>query len=84
MNVNVKGLVETSLNLGILDMEDDQTMRAEFLVRSDTESAKENVINSLMSITRMINGKALVTGNYPGWKYKVDSPLRELMRNSIR
>ncbi|MCR5209977.1 MAG: aminoacyl-histidine dipeptidase [Lachnospiraceae bacterium] len=84
MNDNIPGLVETSLNLGILDMPHDDTLRAQFLVRSDTESAKEDVINSLKSISTLFNGKTEVSGVYPGWKYRVDSPLRDLMVETFK
>ena len=83
MNDNIPGLVETSLNLGILKKDDDN-LCAQFLVRSDTTSAKEDVINTLKSVTALLNGTVTVSGVYPGWKYRVDSPLRELMKDAFK
>jgi dipeptidase D len=82
MSNDIKGLVETSLNLGILtyNVEDEKGMMlAEFSVRSSIESAKNTLIDKLKCITEIAGGNVEVTGNYPGWKYRVDSPLRKKM-----
>ena len=57
MSADMPGLVQTSLNLGILKA-DAEVLRAEYSVRG---------------------GDYVVTGDYPGWKYRVHSPLREKM-----
>jgi dipeptidase D len=82
MSNDIKGLVETSLNLGILkyDVENERGMMlAEFSVRSSIESAKNTLIDKLRCITENAGGNVEVTGSYPGWKYRVDSPLRKKM-----
>jgi dipeptidase D len=78
MSADMPGLVETSLNLGILSMEDG-VLTAEFSVRSSVESAKEALIHRLFAITELAGGVSVVTGEYPGWKYRADSPLRDKM-----
>lgn len=78
MSADVPGLVETSLNLGILTLEEKQ-LQAEFSVRSSVESAKEVLIGKLFAITGMAGGTNEVTGEYPGWKFRTHSPLREKM-----
>ena len=72
------GLVETSLNLGILRT-DAEELVAEFSVRSSVESAKKALIQRLCAMTGLIGGQAAVSGDYPGWKYRKDSPLRDKM-----
>lgn len=80
MSVDIRGLVETSLNLGILKFtESDPELLAEFSVRSSVESAKNALIDKLKCVTGLAGGENEVTGDYPGWKYRVDSPLREKM-----
>ena len=37
------------------------------------------MIEKLSAITMMAGGSVSVTGEYPGWKYRVDSPLRGKM-----
>lgn len=78
MSVDVPGLVETSLNLGILTLEEQQ-LHAEFSVRSSVESAKAALIGKLFAITGMAGGTNEVSGEYPGWKFRTHSPLREKM-----
>lgn len=78
MSADVPGLVETSLNLGILGKRNDG-LHAEFAVRSSVESAKNALINRLAAVVNLAGGSYIVSGNYPGWKYRADSPLREKM-----
>jgi dipeptidase D len=82
MSLDITGLVETSLNLGILKYDvcdSDSCAKAEFSVRSSIESAKANLIDKLVCLTEMCGGRTEVSGDYPGWKYRTDSPLREKM-----
>ncbi len=91
MSADIEGLVETSLNLGILSMEEQASddseramLNAEFSVRSSVESAKEALIGKLRALTGLAGGSAEVTGDYPGWKYRADSPLRDKMLRVYR
>ncbi len=79
MSADVKGLVETSLNLGILKVNEAGELHAEFSVRSSVESSRMELMSRLKALTELAGGRNLVTGEYPGWKFRVDSPLREKM-----
>lgn len=78
MSADMHGLVETSLNLGILKYEDG-VLSADFSVRSSVESAKRALIDRLCAVTGLAGGSCMVSGDYPGWKYRKDSPLRDKM-----
>lgn len=78
MSADMPGLVQTSLNLGILKA-DAESLRAEYSVRSSVESEKDNLIAKLSALVELTGGSYEVTGDYPGWKYRVHSPLREKM-----
>ena len=78
MSADMPGLVQTSLNLGILKA-DAEVLRAEYSVRSSVESEKDNLIAKLSALVELAGGDYVVTGDYPGWKYRVHSPLREKM-----
>lgn len=78
MSADMPGLVETSLNLGILKA-GNESLLAEFSVRSSVESAKYALIDRLRAVTELAGGSIEITGDYPGWKFRKDSPLREKM-----
>lgn len=78
MSADMPGLVETSLNLGIMEYNEGMLL-AEFSVRSSVESSKCALIDKLCALTAFAGGSNQVTGDYPGWKYRKDSPLREKM-----
>lgn len=83
MSADMPGLVETSLNLGILRLEavseSTDVLTAEFSVRSSVESAKAALIDKLTAIAQLAGAAVEVKGMYPGWKYRADSPLRDKM-----
>lgn len=78
MSADVPGLVETSLNLGVLQINTEK-MQAMYAVRSCIESCKEALLKKMEAITYLAGGKFICTGSYPGWAYRVDSPLRDKM-----
>ena len=78
MSQELPGLVETSLNLGILTYAEG-CLTAEFSVRSSVESAKKALIDQLTAVTELAGGYCEVEGDYPGWKYRAVSPLRDKM-----
>lgn len=78
MSPDVEGLVQTSLNLGILDTTDG-AVEAEFCVRSSVESQKALLTDRLQCLTERLGGHIERFGDYPGWTFRRKSPLRELM-----
>ncbi len=78
MSNDIEGLVQTSLNLGILCTEDERVV-ASFSVRSSVESQKAMLIDRLENLSAQLGGTIETLGDYPGWAYRQDSPLRDLM-----
>ncbi len=78
MSADVKGLVETSLNLGMLRLTEDSLVLT-YAVRSALESGKEAVCAKLRAISELAGADVEIRGSYPGWAYKKDSPLRDKM-----
>ncbi len=76
MNRCLPEMVETSLNLGIVDTAE-STVSLSFLVRSGVESEKQAVADRLACLTEALGGSVTYSGDYPGWAYRTDSPLRE-------
>ena len=75
MSADIAGLVETSLNVGILKLEEDR-MIVSSAVRSSIESAKKHIIDQVTIATELVGGKISVQGEYPGWQFNPDSKLR--------
>lgn len=78
MSDDIPGLVETSLNLGILRLEGD-TLSLHYAVRSSVGTAKEYLLLQMEDLTRRLGGSVSYSGNYPAWEYRRDSRLRSDM-----
>ena len=78
MSADIPGLVQTSLNLGILSS-DESSVSASFCVRSSVDTQKEMLVDRLQCMMDQLGGTLTVAGDYPGWAYLKESPLRELM-----
>ena len=78
MNPEIEGMVQTSLNLGILRTEMD-VVKLSYAVRSSSESEKKFLIEKLRSLTEIFGGTVEISGVYPGWEYRAESKLRDVM-----
>ncbi len=78
MSMDVKGLPETSLNMGILKFAEKE-INFVVSVRSSLSSAKWELIEKVTELIKNANGKSELHGEYPAWEYKADSELRDRM-----
>ena len=78
MSVEIENLVETSLNLGILELSS-ESFNLHFSVRSSINSAKQALSEKLCYLIEFLGGSYEVSGDYPGWEYQKNSPLRQMM-----
>ena len=78
MSMEIHGLVQTSLNLGILAAEQ-TALTATFCVRSSLGSQKEMLHRRLRTLMAQLGGTVSISGDYPAWEYRQDSSLRDLM-----
>ncbi len=76
MNVDFPGLVQTSLNLGVMAMEEDG-LRLSISVRSCIASQKAMIVQRVRAILELGGGAVSEHSNYPGWQYAKQSVLRE-------
>ncbi|MBU9818911.1 beta-Ala-His dipeptidase [Rahnella sp. BCC 1045] len=81
MSDDVKGVVETSLNVGVVTMKDDE-VAINSLIRSLIDSGKEYVVSMLKSLSELAGAKSLAKGSYPGWKPEPSSPVMTLVRET--
>lgn len=78
MSMDIDGLVQTSLNMGIVETKEDY-VKISFCVRSSVDSEREMLNRRIGSLISQFGGSMEVVGAYPGWEYKKDSKLRDLM-----
>ncbi len=76
MSQDMPGLVETSLNLGVVTSDDTKVV-VQHSVRSSLESAKTALVEKLEAVFAMADATYTTSGAYPGWAYRADSPLRD-------
>ncbi len=78
MSTVLSGLVETSLNMGII-----RTLQDEVIItcslRSSILSRLSELEARITCLTEALGGNVSVQGFYPPWEYKDDSPLRDKM-----
>ena len=83
MSSSIKGLVQTSLNLGILkDMGDE--LFASFCVRSSVNTEKDELTDRLSNIMGALGGSVSFSGAYPAWEYREESGLQRIMTDTFR
>lgn len=78
MSPDIEGLVQTSLNLGVLKTEED-VIAMEHAVRSSLESEKHMTADRVVYMVQFLGGECICGEEYPGWAYDPDSRIRELM-----
>jgi dipeptidase D len=79
MSQAVKGLVETSNNLAIVNIKNGK-FEAHCLTRSSVDTAKEATAWKIAATFHLINAKVELTGGYPGWKPDMESPILNTMK----
>ncbi|WP_313752336.1 beta-Ala-His dipeptidase [Mixta calida] len=78
-----KGVVETSLNVGVVTMSE-QEAKINCLIRSLIDSGKEYVVEMLTSLSELAGAQTLVKGSYPGWQPDASSPVMALVRETYQ
>lgn len=78
MSREVEGLVETSLNLGVLRLKE-ESLRLQYAVRSSVDREKEELCSHMAHTAGKMGASVKIRNAYPGWAYRKDSPLREKM-----
>lgn len=79
MSMDIEDLVETSLNLGALNLEEKaDEMTAMYAIRSSVASKVDWLVDRVDSLTKTAGGSLELMGAYPGWEYMEDSVLRDV------
>ena len=78
MSEDIKGLVQTSLNMGIMELYED-SLSLRFALRSSVNKEKEELSAKLDGIIDRYNGTSEQEGDYPAWEFKKGSKLTEII-----
>lgn len=78
MSEDIEGLVETSLNMGIMKLSD-KALDLTVSVRSAKGEEKAKLISKVREIAEKHGASVSVRGEYPAWEYRRDSHLRDVM-----
>lgn len=82
MSASLPGLMQTSLNLGILYMREDG-LHLTYLIRFSIASQMEMLVQRLRAIVETAHGEMAELSSYPGWQYARNSSLRGCLPESI-
>lgn len=83
MSKNIHGLVETSVNLGVIENKED-SVNIISNIRSSVQSSKEYIglVNKIAA--ENFGAEFEIITKYPAWEYKENSPLREVAKKSYK
>ncbi|MGL4344708.1 MAG: aminoacyl-histidine dipeptidase [Cellulosilyticaceae bacterium] len=76
-SMQITGLVETSLNIGVISTDQD-VFKITIALRSSMPTKKQWVIDKLCVISERFGAKCDISGQYPAWTYAQNSRIREL------
>jgi len=74
MSPDLAGLVQTSLNLGVM-RQDKDALNLSYALRSSVEEEKAELMARMEACARAVGAEASHGHGYPGWTFRPDSPL---------
>jgi dipeptidase D len=77
MSKDLEGLVESSLNLGVLE-QSGESIKLTVSVRSCVDSIREDLTRRVEALAGLVGAESERTGDYPAWHYEADSKIRDL------
>ncbi|EKO3392055.1 aminoacyl-histidine dipeptidase [Vibrio fluvialis] len=80
MSDDIEGVVETSLNVGVITTEEQQ-IKVLCLIRSLIDSGRSQVESMLTSVAELAGADIVFSGAYPGWKPDADSEIMHIFRD---
>lgn len=73
---DIRDLVETSLNLGVMS-EDGSTLNFEFAVRSSVDTRKKYLMETVRFLAESLGAESEISSSYPAWQYNRVSKIRD-------
>ena len=79
---DIEGLVQTSLNMGVVKLGD--RLNVTLSVRSSVNTEKQELLDQLKKMAEMFGASYAEDGAYPAWEYKKESRLRDVMVSTYK
>ncbi len=79
MSSKMSGLVESSNNVGVIETQENEIF-INNAIRSSVSSLKDEIIERIKIISITNDARYVLDADYPEWEYKIDSPIRDLMK----
>ncbi len=76
ISLDIEGLVESSLNLGVIITEENRVVYRS-AIRSSVASRKAEIINELHAMAKLTNCTFDDGAHYPAWSYRAESKIRD-------
>lgn len=83
MSGDIEGLVESSLNLGVLRITETEA-EFHFSLRSSKKTYRDYMKDKLDYLITFLGGESTLHGSYPAWEYRRESKLRDRFRAVYR
>lgn len=81
MSMDIKGLVESSLNLGVVST-NESGIQFIIAVRSSIRSLKEEIFERVNAVANLTGANVTRESDYPEWSYDPNSKIREVFINT--
>ena len=83
MSDDIEGVVETSLNMGVITTKD-SSVQVLCLIRSLIDSGRSQVEGMLSSLAQLAGVQVKFSGAYPGWKPDPASPVMAIVKDTYQ
>ncbi|EJP6471108.1 aminoacyl-histidine dipeptidase [Clostridium botulinum] len=83
MDANIEGLVESSVNLGIISVDYSKAI-LESGIRSSNETLKRKIVEKIKALGEITNSQIICHGDYPEWPYDEKSEVLSLSRKVFK
>lgn len=83
MSVEIEGLVESSINLGVVKTTE-VAIKMESDVRSSVKTRKDTIVNQSRLVAESLGCDFTTISDYPEWPYNPDSAIRKLFEKVYR
>lgn len=79
MSADIKGLVETSDNLSVVE-KDNGNIKITFSIRSSIESARRELEKEIETLAKILKADIESRDGYPAWEFEEDSKLLSISK----